>query len=227
MQHKFTRLFAALTLVGAMIALSTSPVGAQDDFDAEAAAAEVEANLIGLFDALAVAGNPESDPADVEAALVTAAGLVQGGDTPEVQEQVPIIAGLAAAAELSIVIDEPPTFDESGTTATYLFSALSFGNPSQVDKANGVHVLENGVWKLSSELWGAFVALGGDSTPEDVGDGDAGASEGEATEETAEATEEELANTGLGSDVVAVLAIAVLGAGVMLVSSSRRTRFTN
>ena len=139
----------------------TDAVDDQPDFDSEAAAAEVEANVIGLFDQLAIAGNPESDPADVEAALAAAGALVQDGDTEEVKAQIPNIAGLAFAAELTLVIDEAPTFDDAGTTANYLFSALSFGNPSQLDKANGISVLEDGVWKLSSEIWAAFVAMGG------------------------------------------------------------------
>lgn len=220
MHGRFKRLLAALTVVGAMLAVMTAPVGAQD-FDEEAASAEVTENLIRLFDLLAIAGNPDTAAADVEAALTEAAGLVEGGDTAEVQAQIPNIAGLAAAAELSIEIDEAPTFDEDQTTATYVFSALSFGNPSQVNEANGIHVLENGTWKLSSQLWAAFVALGGDSTPDDVDDGgeDAGEDGGE---------DEELANTGINSDLLAILAVAVLGAGAMFMSSSRRrTRFTN
>jgi hypothetical protein len=227
MQRRLTRLLAVVTVVGAMLALSTAPVGAQDDFDAEAASAEVQENLIALFDALAVAGNPDTAPEDVEAALATAAGLVEGGDSPEVQEQIPGIAALAAAAELSIVIDEEPTFDESGTRAEYVFSALSFGNPSQVNEANGVHVLENGVWKLSSEIWGAFVALGSGASPDDVDDGaEGGDGGGEGADGGGEgdgAGEEELADTGLSSDALAVLAVAVLGAGAMLVASGRRT----
>lgn len=218
MQGKFTRLLVALTVVGAMIALSTTPASAQD-FDEEAASAEVQENLIKLFDLLAIAGNSESDSAAVDAALEEAAGLVEGGDTDEVKAQIPGIAALAAAAELTVVIDEAPTFDEAQTTANYLFSTLSFGNPSQVDKANGIHVLENGVWKLSALLWEAFVALGGDSTPDDVDDGNAGAAE--------DGDDEELANTGLNTDLLAILAIAVLGAGVMLTSSTRRSRFTH
>jgi hypothetical protein len=145
------------------------PEPEEPEFDAEAASAEVVANLIDLFDQLAIAGNPESAQADIDAALARAAELVEGGDSPEVQAQIPNIAGLAYAAELTVVIDEEPTFSEDNTVANYLFSTLSFGNPSQVDKANGIHVLENGVWKLSSDLWAAFVALGGDATPEDVG----------------------------------------------------------
>lgn len=137
-----------------------------DDFDAEAAADEVSANVIGLFDQLAIAGNPDSDPVDAAAAVGAAAGLIEGGDCPEVRGQVPFIAGLAFAAELTTIIDEPATFDDSHTTANYIFSALSFGNPSQLDKASGVSVLENGVWKLSGDIWVAFLALGGGEAPD-------------------------------------------------------------
>ena len=130
------------------------------------------ANLIELFDSLAVAGDPEGDPAEIEAALARAAELVEGGDTQEVQDQIPSIAALAAAAQLEIVVDEEPTFRDDNTVADYIFSALSFGNPSQVDKANGIHVLENGTWKLSADLWAAFVALGAGASTDDVGDGE-------------------------------------------------------
>lgn len=130
-------------------------------FDAELAQVEVSANVVGLFDQLAIAGNPESDPRLVEPALRAAACLIEGGDTEEVSVNIPAIAGLAAAAELTLVIDEPATFNADGTEATYVFSALSFGAPSQLDKSNGVSVLENGVWKLSAEIWAAFLAMGG------------------------------------------------------------------
>ncbi len=139
---------------------------AAPDFDEAAAAEEVAANVVGLFDQLAIAGNPASTPEDIAAALGAAAGLIEGGDCPPTLGQVPAIAGLAAAAELTLVIDEAATFDDSGTTANYLFSALSFGSPSQLDKANGVSVLENGVWKLSSDIWGAFLAMGGITAPD-------------------------------------------------------------
>ncbi|HRE00573.1 MAG TPA: hypothetical protein PLV68_04690, partial [Ilumatobacteraceae bacterium] len=138
--------------------------------DNSAASDEVAANVVELFDQLAIAGNPDTSPADAEAAVAAAAALIEGGDSEEVLAQVPRIAGLAAAAQLTIVIDEAPVID--GDTATYKFSALSFGNPSQLNKANGVSVLENGVWKLSSDIWAAFLAMGGDSNPEDMGGGD-------------------------------------------------------
>ena len=130
-------------------------------FDAAVAGPEVAANVVALFDHLAIAGNPESDPRLVEPALRAAACLIEGGDTEEVSQHIPAIAGLAAAAELTLVMDEAPTFNADGTEATYLFSALSFGAPSQLDKANGVSVLENGVWKLSADIWAAFLAMGG------------------------------------------------------------------
>jgi hypothetical protein len=148
---------------------TTPPTTEPDD---SAAMAEVEANVIELFDQLAIAGNPDTPPDEAEAAVEAAAGLIEGGDSAEVMEQVPNIAALAAAAELTIVIEEAPVID--GDTATYKFSALSFGNPSQLDNANGISVLEDGVWKLSSEIWAAFLAMGGDSTAEDMGDGDGG-----------------------------------------------------
>lgn len=224
MHGRFMRLLGAIAVVGAMLAFTTAPVGAQE-LDEEAASEEVVDNLIRLFDLLAIAGNPDTDPAEAEAAIEEAAGLIEGGDSEEVKAQIPGIAALASAAELTIEIDEPPTFDESGTTATYVFSALSFGNPSQVDEANGIHVLEDGTWKLSSQLWNAFVALGGDSTPEDVDDG--GEGEGDEAEGEGEGEDEELANTGSTSDILAILAVAVLGAGAMFVSGSRRIRLTD
>jgi len=135
-------------------------------FDEAAATAEVDANVVGLFDQLAIAGNAASSPEDIAAAIGAASGLIQGGDCPAIRSTVPTIAGLAAAAELTLVIDEEPTFNADGTEANYLFSALSFGNPSQLDKSNGISVLENGVWKLSSDIWSAFIAMGG-GTPAD------------------------------------------------------------
>ncbi len=225
MRGGFTRLLAAVTIVGAMIAFTVSPAGAQE-FDEEAARAEVVANLTSLFENLAIAGNPDSDAATVEQAIEDAAAVIEGGDSQEVKDQIPGIAALAFAADLEIVIDEEPTFNEDGTQATYVFSALSGGNPSQVNEANGVHVLEDGAWKLSSDLWGAFVALGAGASTEDVepdgeDDGDTGATDEDAGDD------EELATTGVDSDVLAILALAVVGAGAMLVASSRRPRHTD
>ena len=147
-------------------AAATTTTEAAPTFDAAAAAAEVDANVVGLFDQLAIAGDATAAPADIAAAVGAAAGLIQGGDCPPTLGQVPVIAGLAAAAELTLIIDEEPTFNADGTEATYLFSALTFGNPSQLDHANGVSVLENGVWKLSSVIWGAFLGLGGITPPD-------------------------------------------------------------
>ncbi len=224
---RFTRLLAAVTVVGAMVAFTVSPAGAQD-FDEDAARAEVVDNLTSLFDNLATAGNPDSDAATVEQAIEDAAAVIEGGDSQEVKDQIPGIAALAFAANLEIVIDEEPTFNEDGTQATYVFSALSGGNPSQVNEANGVHVLEDGVWKLSSQLWQAFVALGAGATPDDVGDGEDGGDgedDGEATGDAGD--DEELATTGVDSDVLAIIAIAVVAAGAMMLTSSRRTRLTD
>jgi len=134
--------------------------------DEAAASAEIEANVVGLFDQLAIAGNAASSPEDVAAALGAAGGLVQGGDCPTTRGQVPVIAGLAAAANLTLVIDEAPTFNADGTEGTYLFSALSNGAPSQLDHSNGVSVYENGVWKLASTIWGAFLGMGGIDAPD-------------------------------------------------------------
>lgn len=230
MRKSCRRLVAGLSVAVAMIALTVTPVGAQDDFDEEAAREEVVTNLITLFEQLAVAGNPDTPEDEAAAAIDTVAGLVEGGDSDEVREQIPNIAALAFAADLEIVIDEEPTFDEAGTTATYLFSALSGGNPSQVDNANGIHVLEDGTWKLASELWEAFVALGSGASPDDVGDGETGDDGEEGGEDGgAEGGEdgdgEELANTGLNTDAVVVLAGALLGAGAMIVWSTRRRNF--
>jgi len=138
-----------------------TPMDPNAPFDAAVAGPQVGANVIDLFDQLAIAGNPESDPRLVEAALRAAACLVQGGDTEEVQAQIPMIAGLAFAAGLTLIIDEEPTFNADGTEATYVFSALAGGNPTQLDKSNGISVYENGTWKLSSDIWAAFVAMGG------------------------------------------------------------------
>jgi hypothetical protein len=140
-------------------------------FDAAGAAESVSANVVDLFDQLAIAGNPDSDPRLVDPALAAASCLVEDGYTEDVQAQIPVIAGLAAAAELTLVIDEAPTFDAAGTTANYVFSALSFGAPSQLDKANGISVLQDGTWKLSKDIWAAFVAMGGGADPDDMGDG--------------------------------------------------------
>lgn len=143
-----------------------APTTTVDTFDEAAAAAEVEANVVGLFDQLAIAGDPTADPIEIAAATGNAAGLIQGGDCPPTLGQVPVIAGLAAAAELTLIIDEAPVFNDEGTEATYVFSALSFGAPSQLDHANGVSRLENGVWKLGAEIWGAFLGMGGIDAPD-------------------------------------------------------------
>lgn len=148
------------------VAETTPPTEPAPTIDEEAAAAEVEANVIGLFDQLAIAGNPDTAPVDAAAAVGAASALIQGGDCPAVRSTVPTIAGLAFAAVLTLVIDEAPTFNAEGTEATYLFSALAGGNPSQLDHSNGISVYENGVWKLSSDIWAAFIAMGG-GTPED------------------------------------------------------------
>ncbi|WP_420639545.1 hypothetical protein [Candidatus Poriferisocius sp.] len=221
MRGKLIQGLGALVAIGALIAFGTAPVAAQDDFDAEAASEEVVENLIDLFTYLDVAGNPDSSAAEAEEAVSAAAALIEGGDTAEVQGQIPGIAALAHAAELTVVIDEEPTFSEDNTQANYLFSALSFGNPSQVDGANGIHVLEDGTWKLSSLIWQAFVAMGGDAQPEDMGDG--GVVDGGA-DDTGQ--DEELANTGLNTGLLVVIAVAMLAAGVMLMTASRRARST-
>jgi hypothetical protein len=148
------------------VAETTPPTEPAPVIDEEAAAAEVEANVIGLFDQLAIAGAEGADPVEAAAAIGAAAGLIQGGDCPAIRSTIPTIAGLAAAAVLTLVIDEAPTFNAEGTEATYLFSALAGGNPSQLDHSNGISVFEGGVWKLSSEIWSAFIAMGG-GTPED------------------------------------------------------------
>lgn len=135
-------------------------------FDEAAAAAEVDANVVGLFDQLAIAGNAATAPVDAAAAIGAASGLIEGGDCPAIRSSVPAIAGLAAAATLTIVIDEEPTFNADGTEATYIFSANSGGNPTQLNHSNGTSVLENGVWKLAAPVWGAFEAMGG-MTPAD------------------------------------------------------------
>ena len=143
------------------VAETTPPTDPAPTFDEAAAAAEVSANVVGLFDNLAIAGAEGADPVEAAAANGAAAGLIQGGDCPAIRNTVPIIAGLAAAATLTIVIDEEPTFNADGTEATYVFSANSGGNPTQLDHSNGISVLENGVWKISSDIWAAFVAMGG------------------------------------------------------------------
>src|SRR4051812_46673817 len=89
-------------------AATTTTVAAEDPtttmaepaFDAEGAAAEVEANVVGLFDQLAIAGDPASDSADVDAALLAAGELVEDGDSDEIKATIPTIAGLAFAAKL-------------------------------------------------------------------------------------------------------------------------------
>ncbi|MCE9622610.1 MAG: hypothetical protein K8R99_09725 [Actinomycetia bacterium] len=149
------------------VAETTPPTEPAPVIDEAAAAAEVEANVVGLFDQLAIAGAEGADPVEAAAAIGAAAGLIQGGDCPSIRSTIPTIAGLAAAAVLTLVIDEAPTFNADGTEANYLFSALSNGNPSQLDHSNGVSVYENGVWKLSSDIWSAFIAMGG-GTPEDM-----------------------------------------------------------
>jgi hypothetical protein len=145
---------------------ATTTTAAGPAFDAAAAAAEVDANVVGLFDQLAIAGDTTASPVDIAAAVGAASHLIQGGDCPDIRSTVPTIAGLAAAATLTLVIDEEPTFNADGTEASYIFSANSGGNPTALDHANGTSVLENGVWKLAAPIWGAFEGMGG-MTPAD------------------------------------------------------------
>ena len=144
----------------------TTTTEALPPFDEAAAAAEVDANVVALFDQLAIAGDATADPVDVAAAVGAASGLIQDGDCPAIRSTVPAIAGLAAAATLTLVIDEEPTFNADGTEANYVMSALSGGNPTQLDHANGISVLQDGVWKLASVIWGAFEGMGGLTPPD-------------------------------------------------------------
>ena len=82
-----------------------------------------------------------------------------------------------------------------------------------------------------SEGAAALVTVGsGEEGGDDSGEGeegsdDSGAEEGDDStteEETAENTSEELANTGVESGLLAVIAVAVLGAGAMAIGYTRR-----
>lgn len=158
-------------------------------------------NFVELFAQLDIAGymapDCEADDAEegcdptpvysddeVAEGLAAAVALIEGGEDAAVADTVPLVAGLAAAAGLEIIIDEAAVID--GNTATYVFSATSFGNPTQLEMSNGISVYEDGEWKLSGDIWAAFVSMGGGAGGDDS-DGEVGpAEDGEGEEEAAE-----------------------------------------
>ena len=142
---------------GALAALADTGDGG-DEFDAEAAAAEVAANVSLFFDNLALVGTAEGD---VQQGYIDEMVAVLEGSDPAAGEIFKSLGGLAAG--LTIDMRDVVVADEQN--ATFVFDLLINGNPTSVVDATGRSINEDGVWKLSLETWGALAALA------DTGDG--------------------------------------------------------
>ncbi len=143
-----------------------------DGFDAEAAAAEVTANVSLFFDNLALVGTAEGD--EQQAYIDEMVAVLEGSD-PATGEIFKALGGLAAG--LTIDMRDVVVADE--TNASFTFDLLINGNPTQVTDATGTSIFEDGVWKLTQQTWGALAALA------DTGDGDEFDAEAAAAEVTA------------------------------------------
>ena len=143
---------------GALAALADTGDG-DDEFDAEAAAAEAAANVALFFDDLALVGGAEGD--EQQRIIDEMVAVLEGSD-PATGAIFQALGGLAAG--LTIDMRDVVIVDESN--AEFTFDLLINGNPTQVTDATGRAVNEDGVWKLSQETWGALAALA------DTGDGD-------------------------------------------------------
>ena len=123
-----------------------------DEFDADAAAAEVTTNVTLFFDNLALLGAAEGDEQTRLVAEMT--GVLEGGNEDSGAGML-AVAGLAPG--LSVEMTDVAVVDESN--ATFIFSLFISGTPTQVTDANGRAVNEDGTWKLAAEIWGALLAM--------------------------------------------------------------------
>ena len=123
-----------------------------DEFDAEAAAAEVTTNVTLFFDNLALLGAAEGDEQDRLVAEMT--GVLEGGNEDSGAGML-AVAGLAPG--LSVEMSNVEIVDEQ--SATFIFSLLIGGNPTSVADANGQAVNEDGTWKLASVIWDALLGM--------------------------------------------------------------------
>ncbi len=137
---------------GALAALADTGDG--DEFDAEAAAAEVTANVSLFFDNLALVGTATGD--EQQAYIDEMVAVLEGSD-PATGEIFKALGGLAAG--LTIDMRDVVVADESN--ASFTFDLLINGTPTQVADATGTAIFEDGVWKLTQETWGALAALAG------------------------------------------------------------------
>ena len=129
-----------------------APVVDEPEFDADAAAAEVSTNVTLFFDNLALLGAAEGDE---QARLVAEMTSVLEGGNEDSGAGMLAVAGLAPG--LSVVMSDVAIVDESN--ATFIFSLLISGTPTQVADANGRAVNEDGTWKLAAEIWGALLGM--------------------------------------------------------------------
>ncbi|MDE0666923.1 MAG: hypothetical protein OXH67_15100 [Acidimicrobiaceae bacterium] len=136
---------------GALAALADTGDGG-DEFDAEAAAAEVAANVSLFFDNLALVGTAEGD---AQQGYIDEMVAVLEGSDPAAGDTFKSLGGLAAG--LTIDMRDVVVADEQN--ATFVFDLLINGNPTSVVDATGRSINEDGVWKLSLETWGALAAL--------------------------------------------------------------------
>ena len=123
-----------------------------DEFDAEAAAAEVTTNVTLFFDNLALLGAAEGDEQDRLVAEMT--GVLEGGNEDSGAGML-AVAGLAPG--LSVEMSNVEIVDEQ--SATFIFSLLIGGNPTSVADANGQAVNEDGTWKLAAVIWDALLGM--------------------------------------------------------------------
>lgn len=111
-----------------------------------------------LFGDLTIAGSPTSSPAQKGAATNRLLDKLEG-DRSDLEREIPFVAALTAAAELTTRIDQPATI--TYPTATIRFSVFSFENPTQLSQSFGLAVYENGRWKIANEIWEAFLGMAG------------------------------------------------------------------
>ena len=157
---------------GALAALADTG-GGDDEFDAEAAAAEAAANVALFFDDLALVGDAEGD--EQQRIIDEMVAVLEGSD-PATGAIFQALGGLAAG--LTIDMRDVVIVDESN--AEFTFDLLINGNPTQVTDATGRAVNEDGVWKLSQETWGALAALADTGGGDDEFDAEAAAAEAAA-----------------------------------------------
>ena len=124
----------------------------EPEFDAEAAVAEVGTNVTLFFDNLALLGAAEG--AEQERLIAEMTGVLEGGNE-ESGAGFLAVAGLAPG--LSVEMTDVAVVDEQ--SATFIFSLLISGTPTQVADANGSAVNEDGTWKLAAEIWGALLGM--------------------------------------------------------------------